>query len=264
MKKSAEAANQVESITGRSMFKKLKRVLHDPEMFKALFVGVVVELVKQFIGLNVVIYFFPRMVQLIGLSKGLALALPYLLDSLGSLIDIFAIDHYGRRKMLQLSLIMIILNLFFIGIIFKEMDGLGKSDKSQKIRLGKLMLGFLSSFLVAFSAGLGNLSSLLNAEVYPLPYRGFGGGVSALFGWVGNLIISISFTPLKNKLGSSGIVFLHFTVAVAGTIVIYIFVPETKLLSLEDVQATLKKMSWFGRKNVNQRRSYVQLTADLA
>ncbi|KAK6133184.1 hypothetical protein DH2020_033074 [Rehmannia glutinosa] len=78
-------------------------------------------------------------------------------------------------------------------------------------------------------------------EIYPLKYRGIGGGIAAVSNWVSNLIVSETFLTLTEALGSSGTFLLFAGFSTIGLVAIYFLVPETKGLPFEEVEKMLEK-----------------------
>ncbi|XVE51002.1 hypothetical protein DITRI_Ditri02bG0003400 [Diplodiscus trichospermus] len=107
-------------------------------------------------------------------------------------------------------------------------------------KFGFLAVVFLGLYIICYSPGMGTVPWIVNSEIYPLRYRGIGGGVAAVFNWVCNLIVSLTFLTLTNALGSAGTFLLFAGYCVIGLIFIYWFVPESKGLQFEEVEEMLK------------------------
>ncbi|KAK6265090.1 Major facilitator [Theobroma cacao] len=107
-------------------------------------------------------------------------------------------------------------------------------------RFGFLAVILLGFYIISYSPGMGTVPWIVNSEIYPLRYRGIGGGMAAVANWVSNLIVSETFLTLTKALGSAGTFLLFAAVCVIGLICIYWFVPETKGLPFEEVEEILK------------------------
>ncbi|KAK8349995.1 hypothetical protein V6Z12_A06G179300 [Gossypium hirsutum] len=107
-------------------------------------------------------------------------------------------------------------------------------------KFGFLAVVFLGLYIISYSPGMGTVPWIVNSEIYPLKYRGIGGGIAAVFNWVCNLIVSLTFLTLTKALGSSGTFLLFAGYCVIGLVFIYWFVPETKGLQFEEVEQMLK------------------------
>lgn len=88
---------------------------------------------------------------------------------------------------------------------------------------------------------MGTVPWIVNSEIYPLRYRGIGGGIAAVFNWISNLIVSETFLTMTEALGSSGAFLLFAAFSVIGLVAIFFLVPETKGLQFEEVEKLLEK-----------------------
>ena len=79
---------------------------------------------QQFVGINNVTYYSPAIVQLAGYALNkTALALSLVtsgLNALGSIVSMLTVDRYGRRKLMILSMIGIIVCLVALTVVFYE------------------------------------------------------------------------------------------------------------------------------------------------
>ncbi|KAL0443021.1 UNVERIFIED_CONTAM: Inositol transporter 4 [Sesamum latifolium] len=99
----------------------------------------------------------------------------------------------------------------------------------------------LALYIISYSPGMGTAPWIVNSEIYPLRYRGMGGGIAAVSNWVSNLIVSETFLTLTEAVGSAGTFLLFAGFSAIGLIAIYFLVPETKGLAFEEVERMLAK-----------------------
>lgn len=107
-------------------------------------------------------------------------------------------------------------------------------------KFGFLAVVFLGLYIVTYAPGIGTIPWILNSEIYPLKYRGLGGGIAAVSNWTANLIVSETFLTLTEALGSSGTFLLFAGFTAIGLLAIYLLVPETKGLPFEEVEKMLQ------------------------
>ncbi|XP_053901648.1 solute carrier family 2, facilitated glucose transporter member 10 [Malaclemys terrapin pileata] len=93
----------------------------------------------------------------------------------------------------------------------------------------------MMAFVSAFSIGFGPMTWLVLSEIYPAGIRGRAFSFCNSFNWAANLLISLSFLDLIDAIGLSWMFLLYGVVGVAAVIFIYLFVPETKGQSLEEI-----------------------------
>lgn len=91
-----------------------------------------------------------------------------------------------------------------------------------------------------YSPGMGTVPWIVNSEIYPLRYRGIGGGMAAVSNWTSNLIVSETFLSLTEALGSAGTFLLFAGFSFIGLVFIFFIVPETKGLPFEEVEKMLE------------------------
>ncbi|XP_047331461.1 inositol transporter 4-like [Impatiens glandulifera] len=108
-------------------------------------------------------------------------------------------------------------------------------------KLGVLAVILLGAYIISYSPGMGTVPWIVNSEIYPLRYRGIGGGIAAVSNWCSNLIVSLTFLTLIELLGSSGTFLLFAGFSTIGLLAIYLLVPETKGLPFEEVEKMLNK-----------------------
>lgn len=108
-------------------------------------------------------------------------------------------------------------------------------------RFGFLAVILLGLYIIVYSPGMGTVPWIVNSEIYPLRYRGIGGGIAAVSNWTSNLIVSLTFLSLTEALGSAGTFLLFAGFSITRLIAIYFLVPETKGLPFEEVEKLLER-----------------------
>ena len=108
-------------------------------------------------------------------------------------------------------------------------------------KIGILAVVLLGAYILAYSPGMGTVPWIVNSEIYPLRYRGIGGGLAAVSNWCSNLIMSETFLTLTQAVGSAGTFLLYAGFSLVGLGFIFMLVPETKGLPIEEVEKMLEK-----------------------
>lgn len=108
-------------------------------------------------------------------------------------------------------------------------------------KVGFLAVILLGLYIIVYSPGMGTVPWIVNSEIYPLKYRGIGGGIAAVSNWTSNLIVSETFLTLTEHLGSAGTFLLFAGFSLTGLIFIFFLVPETKGLQFGEVEKLLEK-----------------------
>ncbi|XLS79569.1 hypothetical protein HN51_063794 [Arachis hypogaea] len=124
MREAVEQEKQEEGLIGQTLREKMKAAFSNVAVRRGLYAGVTAQVAQQFVGINTVMYYNPTIVQFAGIaSKSTALALSLVTSGLNvveSILSMLCIHKYGRRKLMLLSLIAIIICvLTLIGVFFQ-------------------------------------------------------------------------------------------------------------------------------------------------
>ncbi|KRX27132.1 Proton myo-inositol cotransporter, partial [Trichinella nelsoni] len=98
----------------------------------------------------------------------------------------------------------------------------------------------MTSFLCFFSIGLGGIPWTVNAEIYPNWARSCGNSMATFVNWMFNLITAQTFLTLTKQITREGVFFMYGGFTVFGTIVLYLLMPETKGVPLDNIETILE------------------------
>ncbi|PKU79189.1 D-xylose-proton symporter-like 3, chloroplastic [Dendrobium catenatum] len=79
------------------------------------------------------------------------------------------------------------------------------------------------------------------SEIFPLKTRGRGISLAVLVNFGSNALVTFAFSPLKERLGPENLFLLFGVVALLSLVFILFKVPETKGLSLEEIEYKILK-----------------------
>ncbi|KAK9404774.1 solute carrier family 2 facilitated glucose transporter member 10 [Crotalus adamanteus] len=139
----------------------------------------------------------------------------------------------------------------------------GASSKGHML-LNWITLLSLMAFVSAFSIGFGPMTWLVLSEIYPASIRGRAFAFCNSFNWAANLLISLTFLDFIDVIGLSWTFFFYGLVGLAAVLFIYLFVPETKGQSLEEIDHQFSKKRLLQRnicwhKLWNRREIYTRV-----
>ena len=224
----------------------LKNAL-EGKFFKVLLLGALIGVFTQAVGINAIIYYAPTIFQKTGFNTAVVSILATL--GIGFTVTASAIiaskflDKFGRRILLLLGLLGIILSLCLIIFSFEYVH--------DQILLGWLTFCGFILFVAFQGVSVGPACFLLPTEIYPSRIRGIGVGISITFNWLTNFLVALLF-PIA--LGLYGMVFvfkIFLILSIIGWVVFFLYVPETKTISLENIEINIlenKKLRCIGEK----------------
>ncbi|KAK1270885.1 Inositol transporter 1 [Acorus gramineus] len=233
-------------------------VFKSKEIRLAFLAGAGLQAFQQFTGINTVMYYSPTIVQMAGFSSNqMALFLSLIvaaMNAMGTIVGIYFIDRFGRRRLALTSLSGVILSLLILsGAFFVQPSDSVSLCEVCGNRYGWFAVLGLALYIASFSPGMGPVPWTVNAEVYPEAYRGICGGMSATVNWVSNLIVAQTFLSVVGLVGTGATFLIIGAIAILAFIFVVVFVPETKGLSFEEVESLWRERAW-GRENSDRRR----------
>jgi len=207
--------------------------LFKPDVRKIFWIGMGISVFQQITGINTIIYYAPKIFQLSGdhTAQSAILATLYIgiVNVIFTIIALWLIDRLGRRLLLILGLIGMVVSLGFLG--YSLMVG----------TLGNAALGAVMCYVAFFAISLGPVTWLLISEIYPLRIRGMAMGVASFLNWLCNYVVSLTFLSLLQTLGTSNTFWLYAAICLIALWFIWKMIPETKGKTLEQIQKFWQK-----------------------
>jgi len=199
----------------------------------AMIIGIFLMFFQQFTGINTVIYYAPTIFQMTGFQSAeaaiFATIIVGLVNDSMTIVSIKLIDKLGRKPLLYIGLTGMIISLSVLGIAFKATVALGALLKW-------VAIGSLLTYIASFAISLGPVCWLIISEIYPLKIRGLAMSIATVSNWGFNFIVALTFLPMMQKLGTAETFWFFAVMSVAGVIFCYLYVPETKGYSLEEIE----------------------------
>ncbi|MGD2035795.1 MAG: sugar porter family MFS transporter [Bacteroidales bacterium] len=208
-------------------------VLFRPWLKNAFIIAVGIMFFQQFVGINTVIYYSPKIFLKAGFEGNEAAIWASVsigvVNVLFTIVSMFLIDRLGRRKLYFIGLTGIILSLISIGFCFYFKEIYNIDSKWLLVISMLIYVGF-------FTLSIGPLGWLLISEVYPLSVRGVGSSIGSLSNWGFNALVVWSFFKLSRMLGDAEVFWLFALIGILGVVWGIRYIPETKGVSLEDIE----------------------------
>lgn len=187
---------------------------------------------NQFSGINAFLYYAPRIFEEAGLGESTAL-----LSSIGigatnllfTFVGIYLIDKLGRRQLMYIGSFGYILSLSLVAAAFYlEWTGMA-------------VPAFLFLFIASHAIGQGAIIWVFISEVFPNHLRGAGQSFGTSTHWVLAAIIPSMVPWLFGTIGAAPVFAFFAFMMVLQLLFVHFIMPETKGVSLEDLEKTLSK-----------------------
>ncbi len=197
-----------------------------------LILAFLISFFNQFSGINAFLYYAPRIFEIAGLQQSSAL-----LSSIGigitnlifTYIGMMMIDRFGRRQLMFIGSIGYIISLSLVAIAFYlEIKGMAVPI-------------FLFMFIASHAIGQGAIIWVFISEIFPNHLRGQGTSFGTSVHWVFAALIP-AMVPWLFKVIGPATVFAVFALMMVGQLIFtWKMMPETKGVSLEELEKLLKR-----------------------
>ncbi|KAM7463568.1 hypothetical protein LguiA_031689 [Lonicera macranthoides] len=206
--------------------------LFQGKCLKALTIGAGLVLFQQITGQPSVLYYAATIFQTAGFSAASDATRVSILLGLLKLImtgvAVLVIDKLGRRPLLLGGVSGMLISLFLLGSYYTYLDNLAA------VAVVALLL-YVGCYQISF----GPIGWLMISEIFPLRVRGRGLSLAVLINFAANALVTFAFSPLQALLGAGVLFFIFGVIALVSLLFIYFVVPETKGLTLEEIEAKL-------------------------
>lgn len=200
--------------------------------------GTSLQMMQQWTGINFIFYFGTTFFQDLGTISN-----PFLISLVTTLVNVcstplsfYIIERLGRRTILIWGALGMLICEFLVAII-----GTADGHNPNAIRAE---IAFICIYIFFFACTWGPGAWVVIGEIFPLPIRSRGVALSTASNWLWNCIITV-ITPYmvgkdQGNLGAK-VFFIWGSLCTACFVYAYFLVPETKGLSLEQVDRMLEE-----------------------
>ncbi|KAE9606422.1 putative major facilitator, sugar transporter, major facilitator superfamily [Lupinus albus] len=212
--------------------------LFEPGVKHALIVGVGIQILQQFSGINGILYYTPQILEQAGvgyLLSNLGLgstSASFLISTLTTLLMLPCIavamrlmDISGRRTLLLTTIPVLIASLVIL--VLGSFVDLGSTVNAS------ISTTCVIVYFCCFVMGFGPVPNILCAEIFPTRVRGLCIAICALTFWIGDIIVTYTLPVLLNSVGLSGVFGMYAVVCAIAWVFVFLKVPETKGMPLE-------------------------------
>ena len=198
--------------------------------FAVIFIGIMLSVFQQAIGINAVLYYAPRIFESAGAEGGgmMQTVIMGIVNILFTVVAIVTVDRFGRKPLLIIGSIGMAVGAFMVAIC----DNWGI----------KGIIPVLSIIVYAafFMMSWGPICWVLIAEIFPNTIRGQAVAIAVAFQWIFNYLVSSTF-PALYDFSTMFAYSLYGIVCVIAALFVWRCVPETKGKTLEEMNALWQK-----------------------
>lgn len=205
-----------------------------------IFIGVMLSVFQQAVGINAVLYYAPRIFDSMGMGNPMVqTVIMGIVNIVFTLVAVFTVEKLGRKPLL------------IWGSLGMAVGAAGVA-LSNVITVSPLVpVVSIMIYSASFMFSWGPICWVLISEIFPNTIRSAAVAIAVAFQWIFNFIVSSTFVPLYNmsmggmgdKFGHCFVYAMYGVICVVAAIFVYRLVPETKGKSLEDMTALWRKMA---------------------
>jgi SP family xylose:H+ symportor-like MFS transporter len=229
--------------TADATLSEIKNTLHEKSApwlsygFFVIFIGIMLSVFQQFVGINVVLYYAGNIFRNMGSSTDTSLLQTIIIGSINLLFTVLAIytvDRFGRKPLMIIGALIMAVSMFCLGFSFSMH------------REGISALIFMLLYTAGFAMSWGPVTWVLLSEIFPNSVRG-AMSIAVAAQWIANLIISWTFpmmndnTWLTEKFNHGFSYWIYGLMGLLAAWFVWKLVPETKGKSLEEIEKLWKK-----------------------
>ena len=205
-----------------------------------IFIGCMLSVFQQIIGINAVLYFAPRIFESMGVSNNMLFTVIMGVINISfTLVAVFTVEKLGRKPLL------------ITGSLGMALGALGVALSNVTTLPAVVPVISIMLYSACFMFSWGPICWVYISELFPNTIRSQATAIAVAFQWIFNFVVSSTFVPMYNmKLGAMGDSFGHFfafalygIICLIAAVFVWRLVPETKGKTLEEMTALWRSRS---------------------
>ena len=233
--------------------KSYKQFLYPP-LRRRLLLGISLQALQQLTGINSVMYYAPEIFKQAGLNDQRASLLATGINGfvliIATLPAILFIDRLGRRFILISGAILMAASMLIMGgtMGFYGYSNINATTGAVQVIIPNrnasyVIIVFVYVFVASFAFSWGPTAWVYCTEIFPLSMRSKGTSLTTAANWATNTVVSFLVPVLLEKLTyGTYLIFAFFCISMG--LIVYLFYPETKEKSLEDMDLVFGQSIW--------------------
>jgi SP family xylose:H+ symportor-like MFS transporter len=225
------------------ILKEIKETIHEKSApwlsfgFFVIFIGIMLSVFQQFVGINVVLYYAGNIFRNMGSSTNSSLLQTIIVGIVNltfTVVAILTVDKFGRKPLMIIGALGMAVSMIALGFAFYTDN------------LGLIALIFMLTYTAAFAMSWGPVTWVLLSEIFPNSIRG-AMSIAVAAQWIANWIISLTF-PMMNdnqwltqQFNHGFSYWIYGVMGILAALFMWKMVPETKGKTLEEMEKLWKK-----------------------
>jgi len=224
--------------------------LFRPGLRMALLVGVMLSVFGQLSGVNIVVYYGPKILAAAGFQEVATLMGQVgfgLINLVFTILALLLIDRLGRRPLLIGGMAVVTVTLVIIGGLFlaggAESALAAESGKSAGVAVSKISQAtgiwigvMISVYMAAIAFSICAVIWVLTPEIFPNRLRGRAASICTFANWSTNAFSAFAFPWYVGTFGMHTGFFTSAGICLVATVFFHRLVPETRGKSLEEIE----------------------------
>jgi SP family sugar:H+ symporter-like MFS transporter len=196
--------------------------------------GILIQAWQQLTGINFIFYYGTQFFENAGIKNAFLISIATsVVNVFMTLPGLYGVERYGRRSLLLIGALGMTVCEFIVAIV-------GVAVPDTNVRGQQVLVAFVCIYIAFFASTWGPIAWVIIGEIFPLQIRAKAISLSTASNWLWNFAISYATPYLVNKQkGSAGlqskVFFIWGSTCAACFVFTYFFIPETKGLSLEQI-----------------------------
>ena len=203
------------------------RQLLNPAMYKVLTIGVVMAILQQWCGINVIFNYAQEIFMAAGYGVSdvlMNIVVTGITNVIFTILAMFVVDRWGRKALT-------LIGSFGLAIIYSFMGAAYYFHIT-----GIVLLIIVVMAIACYAMTLATVMWVIISEIFPNRIRGVAMSVCTFALWAACFILTYTFPMLNSGLGAAGTFWLYGLICLAGGIFVVFRLPETKGKSLEEIE----------------------------
>jgi SP family xylose:H+ symportor-like MFS transporter len=195
-----------------------------------IIVGILLSVFQQFVGINVALYYAPRIFESMGAAKDASMLqtiIMGLVNVVFTVVAIMTVDKWGRKPLLIIGSIGMAIGMIAIATLaFFDI-------------IGTATLVFIIIYTASFMMSWGPICWVLISEIFPNKIRSQAIALAVAAQWAANFFISSTYPPMM-EFSSGGTYLFYGIMSILSALFVWKMVPETKGKTLEEIEGIWK------------------------